>query len=111
MLNDFLSVYKGKKVFVTGSTGFKGSWLCQWLLNLGADVTGYALEPPTNPSIFENLKLGNRINQHIADINNFEEFKTLYKNKLKEDALGKTKKKPKISMMKEVIKEKGNPEI
>ena len=41
----------------------------------------------------------------------FEEFKALYKNKLKEDALGKTKKKPKISMMKEVIKEKGNPEI
>lgn len=45
-LKDF---YKGKKVLVTGHTGFKGSWLCEILLYMGADVVGYALEPSTNP--------------------------------------------------------------
>ena len=43
----FDDVYSGRRVFVTGHTGFKGSWLTQWLLDLGADVTGYALGPPT----------------------------------------------------------------
>ena len=46
----FGNVYKGKKVFVTGNTGFKGSWLALWLLNLGADVFGYSLDVPTNPN-------------------------------------------------------------
>ena len=45
--------YTGKRVFVTGHTGFKGSWLCRMLLAAGADVTGYALKPPTEPSLFE----------------------------------------------------------
>lgn len=45
--------WQGKKVFLTGHTGFKGSWLCMWLSILGAKVTGYALQPPTNPSLFE----------------------------------------------------------
>ena len=45
--------YKGKKVFITGHTGFKGSWLCKILTNLGAEVTGYSLKPPTSPSLFE----------------------------------------------------------
>jgi len=45
--------WKGKKVFVTGHTGFKGSWLCLWLEHLGSKVTGYALDPPSNPSLFE----------------------------------------------------------
>lgn len=48
-----LSFYTGKKVFVTGHTGFKGTWLCRILLAAGADVTGYALEPPTEPSLFK----------------------------------------------------------
>ena len=47
------SFFKGKKVLVTGHTGFKGSWICQALLMLGADVAGYALEPPTEPSLFQ----------------------------------------------------------
>jgi CDP-glucose 4,6-dehydratase len=42
--------WKDKKVFITGHTGFKGSWLCLWLHELGAQVTGYALDPPTDPS-------------------------------------------------------------
>jgi CDP-glucose 4,6-dehydratase len=45
--------WKGKKVFVTGHTGFKGSWLCLWLYSLGAEVTGYAFAPPTKPSLYE----------------------------------------------------------
>jgi CDP-glucose 4,6-dehydratase len=45
--------WKNKRVFITGHTGFKGSWLCLWLHKLGAQITGYALEPPTNPSLFE----------------------------------------------------------
>lgn len=48
-----LSFYRGKRVFVTGHTGFKGSWLCRMLVNAGAEVTGYSLNPPTTPSLFE----------------------------------------------------------
>lgn len=53
MENLALEFYRGKKVFVTGHTGFKGSWLCKILLQTGAEVVGYALEPPTSPSLFE----------------------------------------------------------
>lgn len=49
---EILDFYKGKRVFVTGHTGFKGTWLIKILLMAGADVTGYSLEPPTNPSMF-----------------------------------------------------------
>jgi CDP-glucose 4,6-dehydratase len=52
-----LSFYKNKKVFVTGHTGFKGSWLCRALIIASADVTGYALRPETNPALFELLSL------------------------------------------------------
>ena len=48
-----LSFYKGKKVLITGHTGLKGSWMCRLLSNVGAVVTGYALNPPTDPSLFE----------------------------------------------------------
>jgi CDP-glucose 4,6-dehydratase len=58
----------GKKVFLTGHTGFKGSWLSLWLHTMGAQVTGYALNPPTNPSLFELCKIDKLINSIIADI-------------------------------------------
>ena len=61
--------YEGKRVFVTGHTGFKGSWLCEMLLMAGAEVYGYALKPPTRPSLFEQLKLAKRIKSHmIGDV-------------------------------------------
>ncbi len=64
-----LEAYKNKRVLVTGHTGFKGSWLCEWLLALGAEVYGFALEPPTRPSLFRQLKLAKRIASHtIGDI-------------------------------------------
>ena len=57
--------YKGRRVFVTGHTGFKGSWLCEMLLMAGAEVYGYALKPPTRPSLFNQLKLAKRIKSHV----------------------------------------------
>ena len=49
--------WRNKKVFITGHTGFKGSWLSLWLQELGAYVTGYALQPPSHPSLFEFVQL------------------------------------------------------
>ena len=63
-MND-LSFYKGKRVFVTGHTGFKGTWLCQMLVGAGAQVTGYSLQPPTDPSLFALSGLENRMNSMI----------------------------------------------
>lgn len=61
--------WKGKKVFLTGHTGFKGSWLSLWLASMGAKVTGYALEPNTKPNLFDALEIDSLIEKsHIADI-------------------------------------------
>jgi CDP-glucose 4,6-dehydratase len=63
--------WKNKKVFLTGHTGFKGSWLCLWLNKLGAKVTGYSLPPPTNPSLFELANVQKCLKKHItSDIRN-----------------------------------------
>ncbi|MDR1896779.1 MAG: CDP-glucose 4,6-dehydratase [Prevotellaceae bacterium] len=67
-----LSFYRGKKVFVTGHTGFKGTWLCHILLHAGADVTGYALEPPTKPSLFAQTGLAKKMHSIIGDIRDRE---------------------------------------
>lgn len=64
-----ISAYKGAKVLVTGHTGFKGSWLCEMLLMAGAEVYGYALRPPTRPSLFSQLSLARRLKSHeIGDV-------------------------------------------
>lgn len=63
-----LSFYKDKKVFVTGHTGFKGSWLCRMLVNVGAILTGYALEPPTNPNLFSICGVKNKMTSIIGDL-------------------------------------------
>lgn len=63
-----LDIYTNKKVFVTGHTGFKGSWLSLWLLQLGADVYGYSLDPPTNPSLYGLLRLEEVTKSERADI-------------------------------------------
>lgn len=56
--------WKDKRVFVTGHTGFKGSWLSLWLISLGAKVTGYALEPETNPNLFHLCRVNFIIHLH-----------------------------------------------
>ncbi len=67
-----LDFYKGKKVFVTGHTGFKGSWLTKILVDAGAIVTGYSLEPPTKPNLWELLKLDDKMTSVIGDIRDYE---------------------------------------
>ncbi len=62
------SFWNNKRVFITGHTGFKGSWLCLWLHKLGAEVTGYALNPPTEPSLFYLCKIDKLVKSTIADI-------------------------------------------
>jgi CDP-glucose 4,6-dehydratase len=64
----FADQYRGKRVFVTGHTGFKGAWLCEWLLALGAEVTGYALTPPTVPALFDELGLADRLRHIVGDV-------------------------------------------
>ena len=64
--------YKGKRVFVTGHTGFKGAWMCRVLANAGAVVTGYALEPPTEPSLFQITGIGNDMHSIIGDIRDYK---------------------------------------
>ena len=63
--------YKGKRVLVTGHTGFKGSWLCLMLRMLGAEVYGYALAAPTEPALFDILKLSEEMHSEIGDIRDF----------------------------------------
>ncbi len=64
----FSNAYRGKRVLVTGHTGFKGAWLCEWLISLGANVSGFALQPPTKPALFDQLKLSDRIDDSRGDI-------------------------------------------
>jgi CDP-glucose 4,6-dehydratase len=64
----FLKSFSGKRVFVTGHTGFKGAWLCEWLLGLGADVSGFSLPPATKPSLFGQLGLAGRMGQVLGDL-------------------------------------------
>lgn len=66
------SFWSGKRVLLTGHTGFKGSWLSLWLQYLGADVTGYALSPPTLPNLFEQACVGNGMASVLGDMRNLE---------------------------------------
>jgi len=66
--NRFNNIYNGKKVLVTGHTGFKGGWLSLWLKELGAEVIGYSLDPPTKPSFFEAVDLKNKLIHIIGDV-------------------------------------------
>lgn len=73
-----LDFYKGKKIFVTGHTGFKGAWLCKILVNYGAKVTGFSLNPPTSLSLFEIAGIERDIHSVIGDIRDYEKLKSAF---------------------------------
>lgn len=73
-----LDFYKGKKVLVTGHTGFKGTWMCLLLEQAGAQVTGYALEPPTDPSVFELSGIGQRICSITGDVRDLDHLRQVF---------------------------------
>ncbi|HZM06670.1 MAG TPA: NAD-dependent epimerase/dehydratase family protein, partial [Candidatus Saccharimonadales bacterium] len=68
-MTPFGSAFADRRVLVTGHTGFKGAWLCQWLIELGADVTGLSL-PPEKPALFTQLALAKRLRHLTGDIQN-----------------------------------------
>lgn len=71
--------WKGKRVYLTGHTGFKGSWLSLWLAELGAIVKGYALKPPTNPSLFQEAAVAKVVESEIGDIRNLDQLQNSMK--------------------------------
>lgn len=73
-----LGFYNGKRVFVTGHTGFKGAWLCKILANAGAVVTGYSLNPPTSPSLYEIAGIDQDVRSVIGDIRNYSALKAAF---------------------------------
>lgn len=73
-----LKWYKGKKVLVTGHTGFKGTWLCKILINAGADVTGYSLEAPTNPDLFSLSGVEPQMKSIIGDVRDLAKMKDVF---------------------------------
>lgn len=75
MTFDFEKTLSGKKIFITGHTGFTGGWVCMWLKLIGAEIFGYALEPDTNPSFFNDLNLEDKIQSRFGDIC---DYKNLY---------------------------------
>ena len=70
--------YKDRKILITGHTGFKGTWMCQVLLELGADVTGYALQPPTNPSLFELTGMAGKLRSVEGDIRDLQHLQATF---------------------------------
>ena len=77
--NSFLKSYKNLKVLVTGSTGFKGAWLSNWLFLLGSKVVGVGLKPEKDSVIFSSLNLNKKINQYFIDIKNFNKINDIIK--------------------------------
>lgn len=78
MIDEIEKFYKGKRVLITGHTGFKGSWLCRILSEAGAEVLGYSLEPPTDPNLFELADIQSSIHSIFGDIRDLESLKRVF---------------------------------
>jgi CDP-glucose 4,6-dehydratase len=79
MIPEIFNIYQNRRILITGHTGFKGSWLCLLLNHLGADVYGYALDPPTNPSLFKEAKIDKLVTSCIGDIRDLENLQSYSK--------------------------------
>lgn len=93
----FGDIYCGKKVLVTGNTGFKGSWLCTWLIALGADVYGISKDIPTNPSMFQELGLANKMKHYMADVRDLEVLNNIF-NEIEPDFVFHLAAQPIVSL-------------
>ncbi len=80
MMRECMHYYAGKKVLVTGHTGFKGSWLCEVLSEAGAEVTGFALEPPTVPNLFTLASIDSKVHSIIGDVRDLGSLRLAFQN-------------------------------
>jgi len=78
-MQNFSNIYKNKKVLITGHTGFKGSWLTIWLNMLGANILGYSIDTPTNPSMFKSINIKKKIIDIKGDVRNFKKLDLVIK--------------------------------
>ena len=77
-MEEMVNIFQNKRVLVTGHTGFKGSWISLWLLELGADVIGFSRDFPSEPNLFSEAKITGRLKHHEGDICNFEAVKKVF---------------------------------
>lgn len=84
---ELLEFFKNRRVLITGHTGFKGSWLCRILVNAGADVTGYALEPQTTPNLFALCGVADKMDSIIGDIRDYNHLAKVFTEKKPEIVL------------------------
>lgn len=77
-MENIIDFYKGKRVFLTGHTGFKGAWMCKILANAGASITGFSLEAPTDPSLFKLANIDRDVNSVIGDVRDVDALKRAF---------------------------------
>ena len=78
-MENFENTYKNKKVLITGHTGFKGAWLSLWLREIGANIIGYSLEPPTDPNLFDSINLKDKITHITGDVRDEVHLNSIFK--------------------------------
>ena len=93
----FNNIFKNKKTLITGNTGFKGSWLSVWLLKLGASVFGLSKDIPTNPSMYEDLGLENKLNHFEKDVRDLDSLVSVV-NETKPDFIFHLAAQPLVSV-------------